>query len=144
MLRCDYEPGFVAPEMVKRRPVIVVSPRLRNRDGLCTVVPLSTTAPPRVMPYHYKILFDPPLPYPYDAREHWVKADMLATVGFHRLLFLQMARDQYGKRKNDVRIISSADLEAIRLCILSALGIVLPRQESIAPAPTARTAPVHG
>jgi uncharacterized protein YifN (PemK superfamily) len=41
---CDFR-GFEAPEMQKRRPVVVVSPRLRHRDNLCTVVPLSTTAP---------------------------------------------------------------------------------------------------
>ncbi len=42
-LICNYGTGFVAPEMVKRRPVVVIS-RLRRRADLCTVVPLSTTA----------------------------------------------------------------------------------------------------
>ena len=45
VLMCQYEPGFVKPEMVKRRPVIVIAPRLRHRDKLCTVVPLSGERP---------------------------------------------------------------------------------------------------
>jgi len=39
---CDFK-GFVPPEMVKRRPAVIVSPRMRKREGLCTIVPLSTT-----------------------------------------------------------------------------------------------------
>ena len=45
ILVCDFRQGFRAPEMIKRRPVVVVSPRLRNRTDLCTVVPLSTIEP---------------------------------------------------------------------------------------------------
>jgi mRNA interferase MazF len=129
VLRCDFEPGFRAPEMVKRRPVIVVSPRLRKRDGLCTVVPLSTTTPNELMPYHYKIKFDPPLPAPYEAPEQWVKADMLATVAFHRLKFLQgpKPKERQGKRKNIIHVISQADLEAVQRCMLHALGIAPPK-----------------
>lgn len=123
VLRCDYETGFKPPEMVKRRPVIVVSPRLRHRDGLCTVVPLSATEPKRIMPYHCRIEFDPPLPHPYDDGVHWVKADMIATVGFHRLAPLLVGKDQYGKRKYDNRVISTGQLNAIYICIRHALGM---------------------
>ena len=43
LLLCDYaRGGFQPPEMVKRRPAIVISPRLPHRDGLCTVVPVSS------------------------------------------------------------------------------------------------------
>ncbi|WP_210210156.1 type II toxin-antitoxin system PemK/MazF family toxin [Rhodopseudomonas palustris] len=45
ILICDYSTGFKAPEMVKKRPVVTVSPRLKRRDGLVTVVPLSTSRP---------------------------------------------------------------------------------------------------
>ncbi|QQG36900.1 MAG: type II toxin-antitoxin system PemK/MazF family toxin [Micavibrio aeruginosavorus] len=38
ILLCDFNHGFVAPEMVKRRPVIVISPKIHGRVGLCTVV----------------------------------------------------------------------------------------------------------
>jgi mRNA interferase MazF len=123
VLVCDFDPGFREPEMVKRRPVIVVSPRLRRRDGLCTVVPLSTTPPNEEFPYHYRISFTPLLPKPYDAAMHWVKADMLYTVGFHRLFPLRRGRDEIGRRQYDNRVIGGQELTAIRRCILYGLGM---------------------
>lgn len=123
VLRCDYEPGFRPPEMVKRRPVIVISPRLRHRDGLCTVVPLSSDEPRRMMPYHCTLRFDPLLPAPYDNPVHWVKADMIATVAFHRLSGLFHSRDQTGNRHYDVRVLSSEQLREVQACVLHALGL---------------------
>jgi mRNA interferase MazF len=44
ILICDFSSGFVEPEMVKVRPVVVISPKPRKSiHSLCTVVPLSTT-----------------------------------------------------------------------------------------------------
>jgi len=122
IILCDYT-GFKAPEMIKRRPVIVLSPRLRRRDGLCTVVPLSTTSPVRVENYHCQLELPRPLPSPWRAQTHWVKADMLSTVGFHRLDLIRTGRDQYGKRKYLNVIVPQDDLERIRTCVLQALGI---------------------
>ena len=40
---CDFDTGFKAPEMVKKRPVVVISPRRRRSSAqFYTVVPLST------------------------------------------------------------------------------------------------------
>lgn len=122
VLRCDYEPGFRAPEMIKRRPVIVISPRLRKRDGLCTVVPLSQTPPRQTMPYHCEVKPSPCLPPPYDCETHWVKADMVATVGFHRLNALFVGKDG-GERKYIYPMISEEELEKVRQCVRHALGM---------------------
>jgi len=84
ILLCDYS-GFKVPEMVKTRPVVIISPRLRHRDRLCTVVPLSGTEPKHPEKYHHILTFDRPLPKPWNSPRYWVKADMLATVGFDRL-----------------------------------------------------------
>lgn len=65
ILICDFDQGFKEPEMVKRRPVIVVSPKISTRPGLCTVVALSTTEPRPKMPFHCEIDLDPPLPPPW-------------------------------------------------------------------------------
>ncbi len=46
---CDFSTGFRPPEMVKVRPVVVISPR-RRTSQLVTVVPLSTTPPDPVEP----------------------------------------------------------------------------------------------
>ena len=118
---CDFT-GFVVPEMVKRRPSIVVSPRLRGRANLCTIVPLSTTPPAQEQKYHYMLEMCPPLPKPFDAGVCWVKGDMLYTVSFARLN-LPHERDMHGKRMNITRIVTRDDLRNIRVCILCGLGM---------------------
>jgi mRNA interferase MazF len=85
ILMCDFSSGFREPEMVKRRPVVVISPKIRQRPKLCTIVALSTTAPYPVMPYHCQIDIEPDLPMPLASRGLWVKGDMINAVGFHRL-----------------------------------------------------------
>ena len=96
---CDFE-GFVSPEMIKRRPAIVISPRFRSRDRLCTVVPLSTTPPNPISPYHFKLHVIPVLPAPYNAGFHWVKADMVYTVSFQRLNLPFSGKDAAGRRQS--------------------------------------------
>lgn len=46
MLLCDFSTGFRPPEMVKMRPVVVLSHRARNAQT-CVVVPTSTVPPKR-------------------------------------------------------------------------------------------------
>jgi uncharacterized protein YifN (PemK superfamily) len=84
VLMCDFTTGFVPPEMVKRRHVVVVSPRYRRHTGLCLVVPFSTVAPLVIEPHHVEIapgsyaFFDP-------CKSVWAKADMLTCVSCRRL-----------------------------------------------------------
>ncbi len=111
--------------MVKRRPALVLSPRLPHRDHLCTVVPLSTTPPPRDLEYVCKVSIPIPLPGRWNAPEMWVKADMLATVCFDRLDLFRTGRDFEGKRKYLHPQLHSKDLERVKLCVLRALGISL-------------------
>lgn len=118
---CDFR-GFVPPEMVKRRPAIVVSPRFRGRGNLCTIVPMSTTPPRRVEAYHHLLNMSPPLPRPFDSDVCWVKADMLYTVSYDRL-DLPHEKDGCGKRVYITRIISANDLQKVRQCILCGLGL---------------------
>jgi len=79
---CDFNTGFREPEMVKERLVVVASPRLPGRDGLCTVVPLSTTPPRSGVRYQCKILLPFSAPPPYEGDFKFAKADMLATVAY--------------------------------------------------------------
>ena len=122
ILICDFK-GLSAPEMTKRRPVIVVSPRFKNRTNLCTIVPLSTTAPTRVEQYHYKLHIAPSLPEPYNSNHAWVKADMLYTVAFDRLFLPFSKKDSSGKREYDVRVIDKIDLIKIQQCMIFGLGL---------------------
>jgi mRNA interferase MazF len=124
ILLCDYDRGgFQPPEMVKRRPAIVVSPRLPHRDGLCTVVPLSGDQPRYEVDYVVRLELNPPLPDPFSYPVCWAKCDMLATVSLARLDFFHTGRDQYGKRKYLHPKIPAGDLARIRHGILCALDM---------------------
>lgn len=124
IVRVDLNEGFRVPEMRKRRPAIVISPELQDRKQLCTIVPLSTTAPRIPYPFVYELHLEPPLPFPYMAPTMWVKADMVQTVAFHRLSYLQLQeRDENGNRQYDFRAVDEEVLEEIRDCVRAALGI---------------------
>lgn len=122
ILICDFQ-GMVAPEMVKRRPVVVISPRRRRGGDLCTVVPLSTTDPSSVEPFHYRLSLDPPLPTPFDSPSHWVKADMLYTLRFDRFSLPFTKKTPQGKRMYDVRLLEKSIIEEIKRCISIALDL---------------------
>lgn len=123
LVLCDYGlGGFREPEMVKRRPAIVVSPRLPHRDNLCSVVPISLTAPMHDVPYVVKIELEEPLPAPFDSPVAWVKCDLVATVSFERLDMFRTGRDQEGKRKYLTRKLPEDDFERVKEGILRGLG----------------------
>ena len=123
VLMCDFLSGFREPEMTKYRPVVVVSPRIEARPGLCTVVSLSTTAPDPVMPYHCQIDLRPRLPFPWESDGIWVKGDMVNAVGFHRLNLVRQGKARDGKRIYVYEPLPDATLKLIRQCILRAMGL---------------------
>lgn len=122
IVRVDLSEGFRPPEMVKRRPCIVLSPPIRGRNQMCTIVPLSTTDPDPVHMHHLKIRLDPPLPPPYDSPEMWVKGDIVLTVAFHRLRLL-FTNKSNGKRDYDVRVLDAETFERVRHCVRHGLGL---------------------
>lgn len=120
---CDFSVGFTEPEMVKRRPAIVMCPAIKTRPGLCTVVALSTTPPAYPMPYHSEIKLPFFIPPPFDAETHWVKADMINTVGFHRVNLISMGKDVTGNRRYLTTPIGNALFAEVQRCMLHALGL---------------------
>ena len=113
-LLCDFRMGFTEPEMTKRRPVIVLSPRISVRPKLCTVVPISTEPPRFPQPYHYELKnLVPPLPPPYDEGPNWVKGDMIVAVGFHRLDFFRYGKDAEGKRIYRYEVLPADELKKV-------------------------------
>ena len=120
---CDYNTGFISPEMTKRRLAMIISPQFKKRNNLCTIVPFSTTPPKVTMPYHYLLRLNPTLPPPYNSPEQWVKADMLATVSFRRLSLPFSGKGMDGKRQYIKRVIQGYDFESIQKCMLSAIGL---------------------
>lgn len=120
VLVCDFDTGFRPPEIVKVRPVVVVS-RFRE-DRLCTVVPLSTTPPFPVEAWHHQLSRES-LPNRYRNDGAWAKCDMLYTVSLERLDRVLDGRDHLGRRLYVARSVTRHDLAAIHSCIRHALGL---------------------
>ncbi|MBB6309359.1 type II toxin-antitoxin system PemK/MazF family toxin [Xanthobacter tagetidis] len=117
LLMCDFR-GAVPPEINKRRPVVVITPRLANRDQLAMVVPTSTTEPRSMQPFHVRLLknYHPNEP---DDLPVWAKCDLVSSVSFARL-----DRFHVGHRRFEAPMISADDLASIRKGVLAALGLV--------------------
>lgn len=116
VLVCDFV-GFIEPEMVKVRPVIVISPRLPYRSGLVAIVPISLTAPRREVPYVVRLSKN------YHTSEAdelpcWAKCDMVVNIRLERLDGFKI-----GRRKWATPQVSSDDLAAVRRGVASGLGL---------------------
>jgi uncharacterized protein YifN (PemK superfamily) len=122
IVRIDLSDGFRPPEIGKRRPAIVLSPPIPGRSLMCTIVPLSTSAPSIILPHHLKIFFSPTLPKPYSEPMMWLKGDIVLTVAFHRLRLL-FSEWESGKRVYDVRVLDKATFEQVKQCVRHGLGL---------------------
>lgn len=109
--------------MVKRRPVIVVSPKMKTRPGLCTVVALSTTHPNPVEQYHFRLDIRPQLPDWLKSDSVWVKGDMISVVSLRRLDFIQTGKDISGRRQYYYSALSKMDIKQVQGALLSGLGL---------------------
>jgi len=116
---CDFSTGFRAPEMVKIRPVIIISPR-RRKGGLVTVVPLSSTPPEPPEPWHHRLS---PGAYPPARGPIWAKCDMVMTVALDRLDRVK-SRDARGNRSYQSYQLQEAELKAVLACVRAALDFV--------------------
>lgn len=115
---CDFR-GFIVPEMVKVRPVVVLAKHKHNAQ-LVTVIPLSTTAPAIVQAHHHELCACP-LPDQPPYTRVWAKCDMIYTVALGRL-------DRYRFRTADGRqyavpSVSQADFEGIKAAVRVALAM---------------------
>ena len=122
VLLCDFH-GYIAPEIIKRRPVVVISPAHLRRTGLIAVVPLSTTAPSPIEPYHY-LLRGNPVPGS-TAEQTWAKCDLVASVSVERLDRFKIGRGLY-----DCGRISSEQVWAIKCCVAMSLGVDIKQPKS--------------
>ncbi|MEJ1471927.1 MAG: type II toxin-antitoxin system PemK/MazF family toxin [Candidatus Sedimenticola sp. (ex Thyasira tokunagai)] len=126
ILMCDFSEGFKEPEMVKNRPVIVISPKLKRRGNLATVVCISTSKPPTMEPYHCEI---PRVMLPntgfFQGKPSWVKGDMVYTVGFHRLNLVKLKTKcpRTGKRLYDTRLLGPEKMKEVYSCVLCAMNL---------------------
>ena len=115
VVMCDFR-GHEIPEIVKKRPVVVITPRLPHRDGLATVVPLSTTPPEFDVDYVVKLDGY----YGNDSLKptQYAKCDLICAVSFKRL-----DRIKVGYRKYIAPILSNEDLEKVLNGVRRALNL---------------------
>lgn len=125
ILLCDFT-GFKEPEMVKpKRPVVVLTGPIKGRSRLVTIVPLSTTEPEIIQPYHYKIpKRSMPMLGQYQENDSWVKGDMIYTVGFYRLSAIMLGkRAVTGKRLYFMSKLGREQMMQIYQCVLHGLNL---------------------
>ena len=124
ILLCNYGGNVVPPEMDKLRPIVVISPRLRRRENLVGIVPLSTTAPHVMEAFHCQIELGVPLPRPFDSPIMWAKCDMIATVSKDRLDRFKAGRKANGGARLFVAgKLTDAQLRDIKAAVLCGLGL---------------------
>ena len=116
VLVCDFR-GFVPPEMVKPRPVVVINKNAIYRHELATVVPISTTPPLSEKAYCVRLgkNYRPDEP---DDLPCWAKADMCLSVSWNRLNGFRM-----GGRKWEIPQMDRNDLSAVMEGVAHALGM---------------------
>jgi uncharacterized protein YifN (PemK superfamily) len=125
ILRCDFQ-GFKEPEMVKPRPVVVISARPeRVSRRTCIIVPLSTSAPDPIQQYHLEVSLPGAL-LPKDIQKQcWVKGDMIYAVSLDRLDLYRVGRDTEGKRAYYYNRFDNKSLFEIRKAVAHAIGLHL-------------------
>jgi mRNA interferase MazF len=113
---CDFT-DFKEPEMTKKRPVIVVSPRLPYRSELVAVVPISTVPPRHDLPFVVKLSKNY---HPTDALnpDTWAKCDMISNLSITRLDAFKI-----GRRKYSYPTLAPEDLLSVRQGVIHGLGL---------------------
>jgi len=123
VITVNYDKGFKNPEMDKLRLAVVLSPNIKARVKLVTVVPLSLTAPQKVLPFHKQIDIPFDLPREWGKANRWIKGDMVNAVGFHRVDFLRLGKTHLGKRIYQFNVLPEEMLRDVRRCVLHGMGL---------------------
>jgi len=126
ILLCDFSQGFKEPEMVKNRPVVVITPAITGRANLVTVLALSTKKPVKNMPFHYKISKKSmPQLGRFQENDIWVKGDMIYTIGFHRLNLIRLGKKGHktGKRIYFNQRLGREQMKEIYRCTLHGINL---------------------
>lgn len=121
VLVCDFS-GFRPPEIVKKRPVVVVGEEQEGREDTCLVVPLSTVVPVPRAAFHHD-MSPASLPSRLRAQVSWAKCDMVTTVACSRLDRYMNGQDALGKRLYVAHYVTRADRAAILRGVLAALHL---------------------
>ena len=119
----NYEKGFKNPEMDKTRLAIVLSPDIKARVKLVTVVPLSLSEPENIHPFHQQIDIPFALPQRWGNQPRWIKGDMVNAVGFHRVDLLRLGKNRQGQRIYQMEALEEELFIIVKRCVLHGMGL---------------------
>lgn len=91
ILICDFH-GNIVPEIVKKRPVVVLRDPLPYRSDLAIVVPLSSTPPKYATPYCVLLSQNY---LSQDSKPMYAKCDLACSVSLQRLDRIKIAPRKY-------------------------------------------------
>lgn len=107
--------------MVKRRLCVTISPKLKRRNDLVSVIPLSESVPEPVEEWHHKVELT--IPDPWGDGPRWAACDMVATVGYNRLSRPFTKHHVTGTRLFVSVQLDADTIRALRSKVALALGI---------------------
>lgn len=111
--------------MVKKRPVIVLTPAIQGRSQIVTVVALSTSTPEPQQNFHC-VLPKASLPQlgSFQVKDTWVKGDMIYSVGWHRLDLIRLnKRKSDGKRAYFNQRLGRDSMRDVYSCVLHGMNL---------------------
>lgn len=117
ILLCDFSVGFRPPEVNKKRPVVVLSPRNYTR-GQCIVVALSSQTPKVPKNYHLRLPHGSVPSSKYESS--WAKCDLIYHVSVRRLDRLRTDQGGYV-----APCLPSQVLDELRVAASNAIGLAL-------------------
>lgn len=124
ILMCDFSRGFKPPEMIKKRPVVVLAVPTRKQN-VVTVVALSSTPPNPKENFHFFIdkKYLPKINFFMRTSGSWCKGNMIYSVAFHRLDLIKIDKDINGKRIYFTQCLGRDAMQEIYSCVLCALNL---------------------
>lgn len=115
VLMCDFV-GNIVPEIVKKRPVVVLRNQLQYRTGLVFIIPLSSTPPDHDVPYSFKLSRNY---LSNDDVAMYAKCDLVCSVSLARLDRIKIGYRRYATPK-----MCPEDFDRVVIGVKSALGLV--------------------
>lgn len=103
----------------------MISPKMKRCSGLCTVVAISTVMPDPWENWHYKLpMGSMPLKGQFQAKDSWVKGDMVYRVSFDRLDLIQIGKEPgTGRRQYFKQRLGREQMQCVYACLLHALNL---------------------
>lgn len=119
IVKCDFT-GYRIPEIVKKRPVLVIH-SYKSNSKLVTVAPISATPPTNIEYYHHELdlAVETNVAQYLNSIRRWFKCDLVYVVSIDRMDRLKNATD--GKRGTPQ--VSSRTLNTVKATIKLANGL---------------------